>query len=301
MIHISATMFLTLDGVMEAPHLWHPAYVSEESLAVLAGQLAGATAMLLGRRTYEEFAGYWPHQPDDVPLAAEINGIRKYVLSRTLANPGWGDTTVLGEGVQAAVRTLAEREERVLVAGSARLVRELLDRGLLGVSVAAVTSSVQRARAGLRDRLGPDRARWRRGPALTDHETAVLERYMRAIEAADHRALADLLAPGARVSHQPGAGGHHGAEPIWYGGRAAILERWAPVLHGPYGMSLRMTPTAANRQPAATYIRVPGDGHYRAFSLSVVTVEGGLLTELAQFGPELSPYFRLPGVLTPPG
>ncbi|GIH95142.1 dihydrofolate reductase family protein [Planobispora siamensis] len=132
MVHISATMFLTLDGVMEAPHLWHPAYVSDESLAVLAGQLAGATAMLLGRRTYEEFAGYWPHQPDDVPLAGATNGIRKYVLSRTLGNPGWGDTTVLGEGVRAAVRTLAEREERVLVAGSARLVRELLERGLLG-------------------------------------------------------------------------------------------------------------------------------------------------------------------------
>ncbi|GIH95141.1 RNA polymerase subunit sigma-70 [Planobispora siamensis] len=173
---------------------------------------------------------------------------------------------------------------------------------LLGVSVAAVTSSVQRARTGLRERLGPDRARWRRATALTDHESAVLERYMRAIEAADHRALADLLAPDARVSHQPGAGGHHGAEPIWYGGRATILERWAPVLHGPYGMSLRMTATAANRQPAAaTYIRIPGDERYRAFSLSVVTVEDGLLTELAQFGPELFPYFRLPAVLAPPG
>jgi dihydrofolate reductase len=70
---------------MDSPHLWHPAYVSEESLAMLADQLDDATAMLLGRQTYEDFAGYWPHQSSDVPLADATNGIRKYVVSRTLS------------------------------------------------------------------------------------------------------------------------------------------------------------------------------------------------------------------------
>jgi hypothetical protein len=51
---IYASMFLTVDGVMEAPHVWHPPYVSEESMTMLAEQLAGATAMLLGRQTYED-------------------------------------------------------------------------------------------------------------------------------------------------------------------------------------------------------------------------------------------------------
>lgn len=131
MVHISASMFLTLDGVMEGPHLWHPPYTSDESLALLDEQLAGATAMLLGRRTYEEFAAYWPYQPKDVPLAEATNAMRKYVVSRTLSRPGWNNTTVLSEGMAAAVRTLADREPAVMVPGSAQLVRELLSEGLL--------------------------------------------------------------------------------------------------------------------------------------------------------------------------
>jgi RNA polymerase sigma-70 factor (ECF subfamily) len=172
---------------------------------------------------------------------------------------------------------------------------------LLGVSVAAVTSAVQRARSRLRDRLGPDRSQWRRGTELTEHEAAVLNRYMHAIETADHRAIAGLLAPAARVSHQPGAGGHHGTDPVWYTGRDTILERWAPALHGPHKVRMRMLPTVANRQPAAaTYVHIPGDPVCRPFSLSVVTVEDGLLTELAQFAPGLFRQFGLPDTLDPP-
>jgi dihydrofolate reductase len=106
---IYASMFLTLDGVMEAPHVWHPAYVSEESRTVLAEQMASATAMLLGRRTYDDFAGYWPYQPSEVPLAHATNSIRKYVVSRTLSAPGWNKTTVLDAGLVAAVRVLKEQ------------------------------------------------------------------------------------------------------------------------------------------------------------------------------------------------
>jgi dihydrofolate reductase len=130
-VHVSASMFLTLDGVMEAPHVWHPAYASDESVAMLADQMANAGAMLLGRRTYEEFASYWPHQHSEVPLADATNSIRKYVVSRTLAKPEWNNTTVLSEGLVAAVRTIAEQESSVLVPGSADLVLGLLRADLL--------------------------------------------------------------------------------------------------------------------------------------------------------------------------
>ncbi|RVX43313.1 RNA polymerase sigma-70 factor (ECF subfamily) [Nonomuraea polychroma] len=172
---------------------------------------------------------------------------------------------------------------------------------LLGVSVAAVTSAVQRARTKLRERLGPDRSQWTGSTTLTDREAAVLNRYMKAIETADDHAIASLLAPTVRVSHQAGAGGHYGTEPMWYTGRETILARWAPALHGPHNLRMRMVATAANRQPAAaTYIHIPGDPVYRPFSLSVVAIDNGFLTELAQFGPDLFPLFHLPATLDPP-
>ncbi|WP_260729943.1 dihydrofolate reductase family protein [Dactylosporangium roseum] len=128
---IYASMFLTLDGVMEAPQVWHPAYASEESITMLAEQMAGATAMLLGRQTYEDFAGYWPRQPSEVPLADATNNIQKYVLSRTLSEAGWNKTTVLDGDLVEVVRTLKEQEHSVLVPGSAQLVRGLLHEHLL--------------------------------------------------------------------------------------------------------------------------------------------------------------------------
>jgi dihydrofolate reductase len=128
---ICASVFLTLDGVMEAPHAWHPAYASEESLAILADRMGSATAMLLGRRTYEEFAGYWPHQPLGTPLAEATNGIRKYVVSQTLSEPGWANTTVLTGSLATAVRTLKNEEGDVLVPGGAHLVHGLLHEHLL--------------------------------------------------------------------------------------------------------------------------------------------------------------------------
>lgn len=139
MVHISASVFLTLDGVMEAPHVWHPPFVSGKSLAILEQQLATADALLLGRRAYEEFAYYWPQQPESMPLAAATNGIRRYVVSRHLTDPSWGDTRVLATGLTEGVRQLAERESdllagresRVLAVGGIELIRGLLRAGLV--------------------------------------------------------------------------------------------------------------------------------------------------------------------------
>lgn len=86
---IYASVFLTLDGVMEAPHVWHPAYVSEESMAVLADHMGSATAMLLGRQTYEEFAGVgiaaWPSS-----ASRWTNSPPRSRMRDELPSQGWG-------------------------------------------------------------------------------------------------------------------------------------------------------------------------------------------------------------------
>ena len=86
---IVAGLFMSLDGVVEAPETWHFPYFNDEMGEIVGDQLAASDTMLLGRRTYEEFAAFWPSQGDDVPLANEINGVRKLVASTTLQDVDW--------------------------------------------------------------------------------------------------------------------------------------------------------------------------------------------------------------------
>jgi RNA polymerase sigma-70 factor, ECF subfamily len=247
-----------------------------------------------------------PADDTDVPAPVAVSWLQPYPDSLldeaadTVAEPA--TAAVTRETVElvliAALQFLPDAQRAALI------LRDMLGwpatecAQLLDLSVPAVNSALQRARTTLRGRLGTDRSQWRRNTNVTAQETTLLNRYMRAIETADDQALATLLAPTARVSHQPGAGGQYGTEPIWYAGRATILQRWAPALHGPHPIRMRMLATRANRQPAAaTYIHIPGEPAYRAFSLSVVTIHEGVLTDLAQFGPELFPAFRLPDAL----
>jgi RNA polymerase sigma-70 factor (ECF subfamily) len=169
---------------------------------------------------------------------------------------------------------------------------------LLEASVASVKSALQRARPALKRHLPPRRSDWAPAWGPTRQERALLQRYMDAIERADDAALAELLRPDARVGHQPGAGGHLGPEPAWYEGRETIIAAWAPVLHGPDAPQLRLVPTGANTQPAAaTYLRWPGDPEYRAFGLTVLRVEDGLVAEVTNFVPDLFRAFGLPPTL----
>jgi dihydrofolate reductase len=87
-------------------------------------------ALLLGRRTYDIFASYWPFQPtEDNPVAAKFAAIPKYVVSRTLENPSWADTTVLRDA--ADVGRLRDEFDEVHTWGSGELLRSLLAQGLL--------------------------------------------------------------------------------------------------------------------------------------------------------------------------
>ena len=131
--------FVSLDGVIEAPGgepthphtAWTTDYESGDRDDFKFREVLEAGSLLLGRVTYESFAGAWPHYEGE--FADRMNGMPKYVVSSTLADPpSWSNTTILrGDAVEAA-RALKEREEApILVAGSGLLVQTLVDAGLV--------------------------------------------------------------------------------------------------------------------------------------------------------------------------
>jgi dihydrofolate reductase len=116
--------------VAEAPDRWQGPYFHPDMGATIAAELAEADALLLGRRTYEEFAGFWPHAGAD-PMADRMNTIPKLVASSTLDRADWQNTTVLGPDPAAELRRRVEHGENLTVTGSLTLVRWLLRAGLL--------------------------------------------------------------------------------------------------------------------------------------------------------------------------
>jgi dihydrofolate reductase len=132
MRRVVASQFLSLDGVMEAPEKWHLPYFNEEMGAVIGEAISSTDAFLLGRRTYEEWAAFWPSQSGDEPMAAAINGLPKYVASKTLDEVTWQNSTLLGDDVAAAVSELKQQPGKdISISGSATLVRSLLREGLI--------------------------------------------------------------------------------------------------------------------------------------------------------------------------
>jgi dihydrofolate reductase len=130
---VIASLFLSLDGVMEAPEKWHFPYFNDEMGAAIGEAMSSAGAFLLGRRTYEQWASYWPSQsPDENPMAAAINAMPKFVASRTLDEVNWQKSTLLNGDVPAEVSKLKRQPGKdVSISGSATLVRSLLREGLL--------------------------------------------------------------------------------------------------------------------------------------------------------------------------
>jgi dihydrofolate reductase len=130
---VTASFFISLDGVVAAPETWHTSWFDDEMGATIGQAIAAADAFLLGRRTYEEWAAYWPQQdPARNPMAAAINGLPKYVASRTLREAAWPGSTVLAGDLADEVPRLKERHGgEIAISGSATLVRSLLEAGLL--------------------------------------------------------------------------------------------------------------------------------------------------------------------------
>ena len=145
---------------------------------------------------------------------------------------------------------------------------------VLELSVAAVKSALQRARATMRERLPRRRSDWAPAADPTAGERALLARWVAALEAADTGALAQLLRVDARVSFPPA--------PVWYDGREAFID--ASRRHAAVG-EYRAIPTSASLQPAvALYLRRPGDTRFRALALEVLRVEDGRIAEIVDFG-----------------
>ena len=131
---IVSTLFISLDGVVEAPADWHFPYFNDEMGEIVGEQMERSDAMLLGRKTYEEFASYWPDQPSDVPPADHMNGVAKYVVTSTLDTPlSWQNSTRIdGDDLRAQLTALKEKPGKDIgITGSGALVRSLLDEGLL--------------------------------------------------------------------------------------------------------------------------------------------------------------------------
>jgi dihydrofolate reductase len=138
MREITVTEFTTLDGVMEAPggepshpHTgWVADFQGEEHMAWKFQEIVATDALLIGRVTYESFAGAWPTY--EGPFADKMNSMPKFVVSNTLTEPEWNNTTVLAGDAVDAVRALKETEGGpIQVPGSGTLVHTLLEAGLV--------------------------------------------------------------------------------------------------------------------------------------------------------------------------
>ncbi|WJH23401.1 dihydrofolate reductase family protein [Pseudarthrobacter defluvii] len=137
---IVANLFITLDGVYQAPGGreedseggfefggWQAPVSDDEAGAAIAAEIGRMDALLLGRATYNIFSSYWPHQSGDI--ADALNRVPKFVVSGSLHDPSWAGTTVLPDA--AAAGRLREDYGQVHMFGSGFLIRSLLSAGVL--------------------------------------------------------------------------------------------------------------------------------------------------------------------------
>jgi dihydrofolate reductase len=127
-------LFISLDGVVEAPYLWQFDVFDKDMIAAMNTHLDAEDALLLGRVTYEEWAPYWPTSSDE-PYASHINNVPKYVVSTTLDKVEWGNfdnVTLIKANLGDEIAKLKQLPgQNIGIGGSPTLVRSLLQAGLL--------------------------------------------------------------------------------------------------------------------------------------------------------------------------
>jgi dihydrofolate reductase len=129
---IVAGLAISLDGVVEAPSQGNWMLYNDEMGEVIGAGIAQADAILLGRRTYLEFAALWPEMGSDVPMADFMNNTPKYIVSSTLHTLKWANSILLtGDLAEEVPKLKAQPGRSIQIPGSPRLVWSLLRDGLL--------------------------------------------------------------------------------------------------------------------------------------------------------------------------
>ncbi len=142
MRRLTSGIFITLDGVVEAPgdgdttlpgkRGWSMPFTDEEVGGFIMGGMASSDAMLLGRNTHENFAAYWSAQPDEDPFAGQMNNQTKYVVSTTLDKVDWKNSTLLKGDLTEAITDLKNQPGKdISLVGSGTLVQSLLQLELV--------------------------------------------------------------------------------------------------------------------------------------------------------------------------
>ncbi len=134
---ITAGLFISLDGVVEAPDQWHFPYFNDEMGAAVDASLGAADTMLFGRKTYDSFAGAWPEREaggeEDAPFAKKLGDARKIVVSNKPLDFTWRNSEQLQGDLVDAVTALKNEpgDGTIGMSGSVSVVRQLLAAGLL--------------------------------------------------------------------------------------------------------------------------------------------------------------------------
>jgi dihydrofolate reductase len=137
---IIVTEFITADGVIEAPGPshdfkyagWSMGFWNEKIQNFKLGEMRDSGALLLGRVTYDAFAGAWPGRSDADGYADRINAVPKYVASSTLKNPPWNNSHLIGKDLAGEVNALKMHSDGdIVVHGSGKLANALLRHGLV--------------------------------------------------------------------------------------------------------------------------------------------------------------------------
>lgn len=137
MAKIISTLFMALDGVVEIDPAWHFPYFDERMGAAVGEDYEDVDVLLLGRATYDSFAGAWPDREaaggDDATFAKQLGDTRKVVATRSVVELGWRNAEAISGGLVEAATKLAGDPaiRKILVPGSVSVVRQLLAAGLL--------------------------------------------------------------------------------------------------------------------------------------------------------------------------
>jgi RNA polymerase sigma-70 factor (ECF subfamily) len=186
----------------------------------------------------------------------------------------------------AAMQLLPPRQRAVLIARDVLGWPAIETASLLGTTVAAANSALQRARVTLQEKLPARRSEWSAGEP-SDEDRALLASFIEAHERGDVALAVSIASRDLRITMPPAPYLFEGLDVI-----EPLLER--ALSEGEW----RLVPTLANRMPtAASYFRAPGDTRFRAFKFDVLRIADGRVAEITTFGPSLFPRFGLPAIL----